>query len=294
MNDEYNEVQDQEVDQTEEVVEDQEVTEEATEENESISSEQNEAEQTEGEVTEAAPEAQAEQTEEVEEERAPSWVRDLRKAHRQAAKENRELKRQLESIQQPKQTLGKKPTLEDNDYDAEKYEQQLESWYEQKREVEAVANEKKEAEAQQTRQWQDKLSSYEAGKTKLAAVDYTDAEELVSEILDVPQQGLIVNYAQNPAIIVYKLGKNPSKAAELSKIKDPVLFAIAINEFEKGLSKDMKVGRKSPPPPPEKKVGGLAPKSGAIDSSLDRLRKEAEATGDYTKVMSYKRQKRKV
>jgi len=37
---------------------------------------------------------------------------------------------------------------------------------------------------------------------------------------------------------------------------------------------------------------GKAPKSGAVDSNLERLRAEAERTGDYTKVIAYKNQKR--
>jgi len=32
--------------------------------------------------------------------------------------------------------------------------------------------------------------------------------------------------------------------------------------------------------------------SGAVDSTLERLRAEAERTGDMTKVIAYKRQKR--
>jgi hypothetical protein len=41
--------------------------------------------------------------------------------------------------------------------------------------------------------------------------------------------------ADNPALVVYALGKNPKKAKELSEIKDPVKFAFAVAKLEKEL-----------------------------------------------------------
>jgi hypothetical protein len=52
------------------------------------------------------------------------------------------------------------------------------------------------------------------------------------------------------------------------------------------------VSNKKPAPPPEKVVGGTAPIRGAVDSTLERLRADAERTGDYSKVFAYRKQKR--
>ena len=87
---------------------------------------------------------------------------------------------------------------------------------------------------------------------------------------------------------VYALGKNPKKLAELASIKDPVRFAVAVAKLETQL----KVSTRKPPPPPPKITSGSAPVSGSVDSTLERLRAEAERTGDYTKVIQYKRSKR--
>ena len=105
---------------------------------------------------------------------------------------------------------------------------------------------------------------------------------------NVTQQGIIVQGADNPALVVYALGKNPKKAKELASITDPVKFAIAVGKLETQL----KVTNRKAPPPPEKTLQGTGPKSGAVDSTLERLRADAEKTGDYTKVLQYKRQKR--
>ena len=88
--------------------------------------------------------------------------------------------------------------------------------------------------------------------------------------------------------MIYALGKNPTKAKELSAINDPVKFAFAVAKLETQL----KVTNRKAAPPPESTVRGTGRVSGAVDSTLERLRADAEKTGDYSKVMQYKRQKR--
>jgi hypothetical protein len=115
--------------------------------------------------------------------------------------------------------------------------------------------------------------------------DFQDAEETVLETLNVTQQGIILQGAQNPAVVVYALGKNPKKAKELGEITDPVKFAFAVAKLETQLT----VTSRKQAPPPEKKING----NGSLDSSngqLERLREEAARTGDMTKVVAFKRQ----
>jgi hypothetical protein len=88
--------------------------------------------------------------------------------------------------------------------------------------------------------------------------------------------------------VIYALGKNLKKAKELSEITDPVKFAFAVAKLEK----DLKVTNRKAAPPPEKIVSGTGRSSGAVDSTLERLRAEAEKTGNMTKVIQYKAQKR--
>ncbi len=118
--------------------------------------------------------------------------------------------------------------------------------------------------------------------------DFEDAEAVAQELFSVTQQGVMLQGADNPALVVYALGRNPKKAKELAEIKDPVKFAFAVAKLEK----DMKVTNRKSAPPPERVVTGTGRVSGAVDSTLERLREEAARTGNMTKVIQYKRQKK--
>lgn len=230
---------------------------------------------------------------EVEQTKAPEWVRELRKSHRDLQRQNRELQSRLESFQKPEQKIGEpgpKPKLEQFDYDADLYEQKLEQWHEQKRKFELEAEKLRQEQAAQDQVWKDRLEAYSRNKAELKVKDYEDAEATAQELFNVTQQGIIVRGANNPALLVYALGKNPKKAAELSKLNDPVEFAFAVARLEK----DLKVTNRKSAPAPEKIVqnSGRVVSSASVDSTLNRLRAEAERTGDYTKVMEYRRQKR--
>lgn len=225
---------------------------------------------------------------------APEWVRDLRKTQRELQKKNRELEAKLREKDATPEVkappLGVKPTLEGHDYDTEQYEAALEAWHAKKRDADAVEAQQRDAKAADQREWQKKLNSYNEAKKKLKVKDYDDAESVVLENLDVTQQGIVLQGAEDAALIIYALGRNPVKAAELAAIKDPVRFAFAIAKLETKL----KVSPKKPAPPaPERRIEGSGAKSGTVDSTLDRLRAEAEKTGDISKVVAYKRKLKK-
>jgi len=254
------------------------------------------------ETTDEAPEESAESDEvvisigdepiEEAKEQAPEWVRELRRSHRELQKENRELKAAISKpADKPTITLGKKPSLSDDgiDYDAEVFEQRLTEWHDRKRQIEQQENEQKRERDAQEQAWKDRLDAYAKSKESLKVKDYEDAEAVAQETLNVTQQGILVQGADNPALIIYALGKNPAKAKELAGIKDPVKFAFAIAKLETQL----KVTNRKAPPPPEKVIQGTGRASGAIDSTLERLRAEAEKTGDMSKVLAYKRNNRK-
>ena len=221
---------------------------------------------------------------------APEWVRELRKTNRELQRQNRELqgKLQTSTTEIKPVVLGKKPNLEDHDYDAEKFEEALTTWFEHKRQADEV-NTKQEAEVMtQQRAWQAKLDGYGKAKAELRVKDFDDAEAIAQELFNVTQQGVMLQGADNPALVVYALGKNLKKAQELAAIKDPVKFAFAVAKLEK----DLKVTNRKAAPPPERIVSGTGRVSGAVDSTLERLREDAARTGNMTKVIQYKAQKR--
>ena len=222
---------------------------------------------------------------------APEWVRELRKTNRELQRQNRELQGKLQSTAQTETkpvVLGKKPSLEEHDYDADKFEAALADWFERKRQADE-AQAKQEAEVMnQQKAWQAKLDGYGKAKAELRVKDFEDAEAVAQELFNITQQGVVLQGADNPALVIYALGKNPKKAKELSDIKDPVKFAFAVAKLEK----ELKVTNRKAAPPPERIVSGTGRVSGAVDSTLERLREEAARTGNMTKVVQYKAQKR--
>lgn len=227
-----------------------------------------------------------------EEDRAPQWVRELRKSNREKERKIRDLEARLNSA--PTETkpvvLGKKPSLEECDYDAEEYEKKIAAWYEDKR---LYDTEQAKAEAQrdaETKAWQGKLDSYAKAKASLKVRDYDEAEAFALDTFTITQQGIVLQGSEQPAVVIYALGKNQKKAKELSSITDPVKFAYAIAKLETQL----KVTNRQATTSPERIiVSGGGRISGAIDPTLERLREEASRTGNMTKVIQYKTQKRR-
>ena len=221
---------------------------------------------------------------------APEWVKELRKTNRELQRQNRELQGKLQAAPPEIKpvVIGNKPKLEDHDYDADKYEEALTNWFDRKRQADDV-NAKQEAEVMnQQKAWQAKLDGYGKAKAELRVKDFEDAEEVAQQVFSITQQGVLLQGADNPALVVYALGKNPAKAKELAEIKDPVKFAFAVAKLEK----DLKVTNRRQAPAPERIVTGTGRSSGAVDSTLERLRADAERTGNMTKVIAYKAQKR--
>lgn len=224
--------------------------------------------------------------EKEEEQRAPDWVREVRKNNRELQKRNRELEEQVKAINTPKSEI-KKPTLEDCEYDADVYDQKLEEWFQHKQKAEAAQRKKQEEEQNAQAEWNSRIENYEREKKQLNIPNIDEIEEDLKHIFSKTQQGIIIDAAKRPAFVMAALGGNHKRAKELASINNHVRFAAEIGALEK----DLKVTKKTAPPP-EKVVSGNAPKSGTVDSTLKSLREEAEKTGNYTKVAQYKRQKR--
>ena len=111
-----------------------------------------------------------------------------------------------------------------------------------------------------------------------------EAEEVALASLSQAQQVVIVKAASNSAMVVHALGKHPAKLAEISKITDPIKLAVAVSKLEGKLS----VTKRGGPPEPERIARGGAPVAQGKDKELERLEKEADRTGDRTKLIAYR------
>jgi len=226
-----------------------------------------------------------------EERKAPQWVRNLRNINRELLREKKELEARLntQTTETKPVQVGVKPSIEDFDYDTDKFEGALSDWFEKKRRADQEEQRRKDESKAQDEAWQAKLDNYGKLKAEIPVKDFQEAEAEVKTVLSVVQQGIVLQGAENPALVVYAIGKNPTKAKELAALTDPVKFAFAVAKMEAQL----KVTPKKPTPEPERVVNGTGRVSGTVDSQLERLREDAAKSGDYTKVSAYKNQKRK-
>ncbi len=228
--------------------------------------------------------------EEDEQARAPEWVRELRKSNREKDRRIRELEQRVQAAAPAPAAIvvGERPKLADFDFDEDAHAKALDAWIDRKAQADEQARKAREQQQAQVQAWQQRLQGYGQAKAALKVADFEEAEAVTESTLSVVQQGIILRAAKNSAALVYALGKNPKKAAELAAITDPVEFAYTIGQLEAQL----KVTPRTAPPAPERRITGSAPVSGSVDSQLERLRAEAEKTGDYTKVHQYRKQLR--
>lgn len=226
----------------------------------------------------------------TENEDAPEWVKDLRKGRREDKKTIKELQKKLEEFEKKKEAanLPKKPTLAECDYDEELYEQKLGEFHLEKQKYDAQKRKQEESEQTQQEQFSKKIADYNAEKQKLKLSNYGEYEAFVESELNIEQQKILLNVAKNAPLLVYALGKNEAKLNSLAQISDNTLFAAELARVEASL----RTTRDKKPPVPEKQIS-VAGGGSFNDSKLDRLRAEAEKTGDFTKVLEYKRLNKK-
>lgn len=226
----------------------------------------------------------------AEEAPAANWVKELRQRNREMQRELKELKREREA--QVKQVesvvVGEEPTFESCGFDDVQFAKEMKSWMARKVKFDQQEQEKKTQLENEHRAWNERLSQYDAQKRAIAVDDFDEAEAVVQESLSQTQIGILVKGAKRPAELVYALYKSPKALQTLSAMKDPVEFAVAIGEM---MSNVKSQPRKPSIPAPERVVrGGAGGRTPAQTSgNLERLREQAQKTGDYTAYYEAKR-----
>lgn len=227
-----------------------------------------------------------------EKEDAPQWVKDLRKSHRELQRENRELKaKSATPAKEEPDKLPARPVLADFEFDEDKYQAAYDAWHSKKSEMDTKEARKRQAAEDAQKQVETVKTAHKEKAKALKVKDYEDAEEAVIAATSETQQGLLLNGAANSALLVYALGTNPRKLSELAAIKDPVKFVWAAAQLEKELKVTNRKNEKPAPETVPRSSGGAAVQSG--NKTLERLREEAQKTGDMSKVIAFKRAQRK-
>ena len=237
---------------------------------------------------------EAQESEDDGDEDASSVIRNMRKREREKDRKLRQAERELEQLrkaQQPQTAVPEllpKPTLESCGWDESEFEQKLIDWQKQANDVEQAKAKAQEQQQALVREAEAKRTAYQEGAKKLKVKDFADAEEEVVSIFDQARQSILLEASDNPALLVYALGKNPAQLERLSKITSLAKFAAELGKLEK----DLKVSKPTKPAPADTNLRSNAPTSGS-SKKLAQLEAEAERTGDRTKLIAYKRSIRK-
>ncbi len=237
--------------------------------------------------TKEAEQEQENLEESKQDESAPKWVKEVRKKNRELLREIKELK----AKQQPQTNtndlvLEKKPTLADFEYDEEAFENASNKWHEKKIKIDNLKQEQEQAQTKQKEYWNNRLIAYNNEAQTLKVNNFSEREEVVKQIFDLKQQGIILETADNPASLIYALGGDEDLAEEIANETNPVKFIARIAKLEEKLKMNK---TKTAPPAPEKKITGNVPVTNQA-KTLEKLRIEADKTGNYTKLLAYKKQ----
>lgn len=223
------------------------------------------------------PDDDAQESEGDGDEDASSVIRNMRKREREKDRKLRQAERELEQLrkaQQPQTAvpeLPPKPTLESCGWDESEFEQKLIDWQKQASQVEQAKAKAQEQQQALVREAEAKRTAYQEGAKKLKVKDFADAEEEVVSIFDQARQSILLEASDNPALLVYALGKNPAQLERLSKITNLAKFAAEIGKLEK----DLKVSKPTKPAPADTNLRSNAPASGS-SKKLAQLEADAD------------------
>jgi hypothetical protein len=222
--------------------------------------------------------------EEEEPEEKSETFKQVRTAHREATKELRKLRKELDEVKnkgvekEAAPVVTKKP--EYFDYDSEEdYEKAMVSFIESEREKQTQIQ-------SQQQEIQEVVKNYEDGKSSLRKKyksfrDFDEVEEVVVENLSPDKVEAILKGADDPSFLVYAVGKSPKLLKELSSISDPIRFAAKVGKIEDKMKSSMK--KKAAAPAPERKVKGA--KGSVGQNTLEKLREK----GDIKGAIAYRR-----
>lgn len=211
-------------------------------------------------------------------------LRAAREAAKKARAEARELAAKLAEREQPQQQPElKRPTLEECGFNEDTFAEKLAEYVAAKKEADAKKAEAEQAEKARVEAYNAKLSKYMEDRAKVGVDD--DAQARVVAALTAQQQMALMDAAQDPAKVVAALAKHPKALAELAGIKEIHRFTYQLARVEDRI----KMASKTPPAPESK----LRPTPGAPvnNTALEKLRQQAESSGDWTQYFAEKRRR---
>lgn len=142
---------------------------------------------------------------------------------------------------------------------------------------------------EQSRESEMQARQIEQQRRALRVGDYEEFAEKVRERLSEQQLAVLVQASDNPAQMIYALGRSEGKLEQLAAQDNLARLAALVGKLEK----DIKVTKRKAPPPEGIVRGATASTAiGGVDREEQRLEKLAENTGDRSQLLAYRRAKR--
>lgn len=193
----------------------------------------------------------------------------------------RELQKERKANPAPKVEVGKKPDLwEDCEGDPDKFEAELLAYNKRVDAAKKQAEDADKIHEAATAEFEVEHATYREQKAKLAKPDFETAEIAIETALTVAQQSVLLLAAKQKAPLIYALGKNSKRLAEIAKITNPIKLAIAVNELERSL----KVTPRKGVEPEEKQRGTGSMSTSAKDKEIEKLERQMQKGGDITEA----------
>jgi hypothetical protein len=216
-------------------------------------------------------------------------VRRLRDQLRQTQRQLRQVTRAPVQSDDPEPVIPARPSLESVDYDQDKFDELSEKREKAILERAAWERRNEDRERDRKRQEEDQVKHIEQQKRSLGVSDYDARAEAVRERLTDAQMAVLLNGADNAVKLIYALGRSDIKLSELASIDNLAKFAARVGQLER----DIKVTKKQPPAPQSRVRGATASTAVTSDAKyLEQLEREADRTGDRSKIVAYNRQLR--
>jgi len=216
-------------------------------------------------------------------------IKRLREQYRELSRKLHSKAKTVETDDPEPQVLSRK-RLEDFDYDSDRFDE-----YDEQREASLQAHADWRAREGARKESRDRARNeqsrqIEQQRRALGVSDYDDRAAIVQDRLNDAQIAVIINGADNPAQVIYALGRSQARLDMLAGEDNLAKFAVMLGKLEK----DIKVTKRKPPAP-ESRVRGATASTAvtSTDKELERLDNEAVRTGDRSKIAAYRRELRK-
>jgi len=185
-----------------------------------------------------------------------------------------------------------KPTFESCGFDPDVFEAKTVEFLQAQNHREQIAQQEAAVKQKADRLWIDAQSRYAEGRKTVGVKDYSVAESIVETELSRQQVNWLLVSTNQPNKIVYALGKDEKRLAELKKAQTPFEFAAMIGRIEATMGDIVK--KKAVEPEKRAKVGPGA--SSGVSSSkqaIDKAIAEAQRTGNIDNVRELMRKQKK-